>query len=106
MTAPPPKKLHDGTAEKYCSITTCSRGEGGGNDLHDTMMDEAVWLKVGDDSSLATIEKNNSTIINTRIGAMFSPQPSTKEPNTKLALQAHKWFQKIKEIDKRFALFP
>ena len=56
-------------------------------------MDEAGWLKVGDDSSLAILENNNSPIINTRIGVIFWPQLSTKEPDKKLALRAQKWFQ-------------
>ena len=70
---------HGGTVNKFCSFTASAWG-GGGNDLQDTMMDEAGWSPVSDDSSLVTIEKNNITIIKTRIGVMFLPQLSTKEP--------------------------
>ena len=59
---------------------------------------------MGDDISVATDVVSN--VSRTRIGLMFTPPPSTKEPDKKLCLQAQRWFQKMQEVDEKFRLVP
>ena len=66
------------------------------NDLNNGV-DEAGWKTKGDDISVATEVVSNVT--RTRIGVIFTPPPSTKEPDKKLCLQAQRWFQKMQEVD-------
>ena len=66
---------------------------GGGNDLTSNSInndeaDEAGWRVEGDDSSQATVEKNNSTINRIRIGIQVTPPPSDNEPDKKVFQQA------------------
>ena len=72
--------------------------------LSDDGADEAGYKMVGDDNSVET--NKNSNICRTRIGLMLTAPPSTNEPDKKLALKAQKWFKKMQEVDKHFALVP
>ena len=60
-----------------------------------------------EDSSVEIVKvQSGSGLQRTRFGLMLSPGPSDTESNKKLVLTVRKWFTKMKELDKRFAMSP
>ena len=54
-----------------------------------------------DEDSVATTKADN--IKRTRMGLMIT-LPSSKEPDKRLTLEIQKWFDKMKEVDKKFTV--
>ena len=113
-------------AAEYRAVNNNSPGDGvTGMDMESYTSDEQITPKrkradtgVGksqndnkgkedDDLSVETVKVHlGSGLHRTRFGLMLSPLPSETEPDKKLVLTIGKWYTKMKELDKKFAILP